>query len=62
MDNLPLIEEMLNHIIESILDPLSRIAFGMTLIEQSAREMNMTSEELIENVFIPAFRDINKEG
>lgn len=62
MDNLNLIEEMLNHIIDSIPDPLSRIAFAMTLLEQSGRELNMTSEEMIANVFIPAYRDINEEG
>lgn len=49
MDNLPLIEQMLNHIIDSIPDPFSRIAFAMT------------AEEMIANVFIPAFRDIRKE-
>lgn len=61
MDNLPLIEEMLNHIIDAIPDPFARIAFAMTLLELSGRELNMTSEELIMNVFIPTFRDINKE-
>lgn len=62
MDNLPLIEQMLNHIIDSIPDPFSRIALAMTLMEQAGRELNMTSEEMIANVFIPAFRDINEEG
>ena len=61
MNNLPLIEQMLNHIIDSIPDPVSRIAFAMTLMEQAARETNMTIEELIANVFIPAFLYINKE-
>lgn len=61
MNNLPLIEQMLNHIIDSIPDPFSRIAFAMTLMEQAARETNMTIEELIANVFIPAFLYINKE-
>ena len=61
MDNLPLINQMLNHIIDSIPDPFSRIAFAMTLLEQAGRELNMTSEEMIANVFIPAFRDLNKE-
>ena len=61
MNNLPLIEQLLNHIIDSIPDPFSRIAFAMTLMEQAARETNMTIEELIANVFIPAFLYINKE-
>lgn len=61
MDNLPLIEEMLNSIIDSIPDPFARIAFAMTLMEQAGRELNMTAEEMIANVFIPAFRDIRKE-
>ena len=59
--NLPLIELMLNHIIDSIPNPVSRIKFAMTLMEQAARETNMTIEELIANVFIPAFLYINKE-
>lgn len=57
-----MVEQMLNHIIDSIPDPFSRIAFAMTLLEQAGRELNLTSEEMIANVFIPAFRDIRKEG
>ena len=59
--DLTLVEQMLNHIIDSIPDPFSRIAFAMTLMEQAGRELNMTAEEMTMNVFIPAFRDLNKE-
>lgn len=55
------IEEALTRIQAALPDPFSQIALAMTILDYAGQKLGMTSDEMITNVFKPAFDQIHKE-